>query len=190
MPISLNVFARREFVNDPDLVSLTADFNLPAGVSFNSTPGTFGQSGTIGSGAIAPAPVSGFERNSSNTRVASLSLDFLSAQTIPLCDTRLATLSIDPTGLVIGPYFVIFLATEANADTVLNSGVAGSFTITAVPELSTMLLIASASVISVIRHRRHRVALAQRIVNPPLSRALNGRKISACDPFPTPEDDW
>jgi hypothetical protein len=139
-PVSIDVFARSTAGNESALAFI-ADFRLATQGKFANPPGTFGGLGFIGAGNInGPSSSFTIDPADSTNRTANLSLDFVSNQLFGSTDQRIATLSIDTTGVAAGTYNVLGL----NFDT--GSGGAhrvnnGSFTITAVPEPTSIALL-------------------------------------------------
>jgi len=145
--VSIDVFARSTASESTDF--LNGDIRLNAnGLQGRFTPGssgTFGGAGFLGAGNLNAS--SSFFPNVNRTS-ANLNLDFNVAQLFPATDQRIATLSIDTTGVGIGTYII----TGANFATLAGttSSVNGSFTlVTAVPEPSTFLLLGGAGLVGV-----------------------------------------
>lgn len=126
---------------------LIADFQLAAGV-FPVAAGTFGQPGMVGFGNIQDPPASQFVSAGNNS--ATLSLDFTNAQPIPAADTLIARMFIDTTGVAIGTYAiqVTSLSTQVGG-----SSVNGSFTISPVPEPSSLSLLGIAGLFALRRRK-------------------------------------
>ncbi len=152
---SLGIVARS---TSSDLVTAFAtDIRLAAGI-FDTPPGTFMQSGQIGTGSTG---ASSFTR-SSNT-LASLSLEFnipsnppTNAQLFPLTDGLLATIRVNVNGLNPGNYGITFENSNvlnAAGNLVSTTANAGSFTITPVPEPSSALLVL-AGIVGIARGRK------------------------------------
>lgn len=121
--------------------SMSADFSLGGGAQFASTPGTFGGVGFVGAGNIMTGPGSSiFSRVPGDPSNALLGIEFISLQTAPATNTRIATLSIDTANLAVGDYAININSTffGGNPGTVVN----GSFAITAVPEPASLLTVA------------------------------------------------
>jgi len=140
---SLRISARTD-ANDV-LTAFVTDVTLQAG-NFADPVGTFMQAGQIGAGSTG---VSSFTRSSATE--ASLSLDFnmLSNppnfdQPFPATNGELATIVFDINGLQPGTYSINFsnsFAIDAQANFIDVFENSGSFTVTAVPEPSSMLLL-------------------------------------------------
>jgi PEP-CTERM motif len=126
---------------------LTADFQLSAGV-FPTAAGSFNQAGMVGAGNIQAPPISQFVSAGNNS--ATLSLDFTNPQLFPAADAVLARMFIDTTGLGIGTYNILVTSI---ATQVASSSVNGTFTITAVPEPSSLILIGVATLLSFGRRK-------------------------------------
>jgi hypothetical protein len=127
---TIDVFVRSD-AND-STAGLEVAFDLTQGGTFNAVPGSFG-AGFFGAGNLTGG--SGFVTASPFTSSV-LNLEFTTSQLFPSSDVKIATLSIDKTGLGEGTYSIVAsgLFTEAAVNTSFN----GSFTITAVPEPTTL----------------------------------------------------
>ena len=150
---------RARSTTSDQLFSFTADVQLANGL-FGSPVGTYGQSGNIGAGNIATS--SFFIRDTSNTKIASLSLDFSAAQLIPTVATPIASLNIDISGLTPGTYGITFLDVSAVSPVgaLAPTSSAGSFTITAIPEPTSIGLVMVGCVMTSLSIRRRRMAIA------------------------------
>ena len=141
-PISIYVFERSTAGNESALAFI-ADFQLATSGTFSNPPGTFGGLGFLGAGNINGATSSlTIDAADLTNRTANLSLDFVNNQLVGGTDQRIATLSINTTGVAAGTYNILGL----NFDT--GSGGAhqvnnGSFTITAVPEPTSIALLSA-----------------------------------------------
>lgn len=127
---------------------LTADFQLAAGV-FPVAAGEFGQAGMVGVGNIQDPPASQFISAGNNS--ATLSLDFTNVQPFPATDTLIGRMFIDTTGVAEGTHNI---QVTSFATQVASSSVNGSFTITAVPEPSSLCLMGIASLWALRRRIR------------------------------------
>ncbi|MCY2977367.1 MAG: PEP-CTERM sorting domain-containing protein [Planctomycetota bacterium] len=144
-PISIDVFARST-AGTESAFAFIADFRLATQGKFSNPPGTFGGLGFLGAGNInGPSSSFTIDAADSTNRTANLSLDFVSSQLFGSTDQRIATLSIDTTGVGAGTYNILGL----NFDT--GSGGAhrvnnGSFTVSAVPEPTSIALLSVVAV--------------------------------------------
>ena len=114
----------------------TADFSLSGGIFTGPNAGTFGLTGMIGNGNINAAG-SSFLRDPGNSSLANLSIEFNTSQLFPAGDQLFATLAIDTTGLAGGTYNINITNADLDGNPGTFSG--GTFTITAVPEPTSIL---------------------------------------------------
>lgn len=139
-PISIDVFARSTAGNESALAFVT-DFQLATQGKFGAPVGTFGLAGFLGAGNINGANSSlGLDPADATNRTANFSLDFTANQLFGAADQRIATLNIDTTGVAAGTYAINgigFDTGSGGAHTVFN----GSFTISAVPEPTSIALL-------------------------------------------------
>jgi hypothetical protein len=134
---SVDVVARSDAADSG--LTTTVDFALGGGAKFDTpNAGTFGGTGFLGEGNIVSSG-SSFLRDPLNASVSNLSIEFTNPQLIPSTNTRLATLSIDITGLAVGTYAINITGVDLGGNPgTFNSG---SFQITAVPEPSSLLAV-------------------------------------------------
>jgi hypothetical protein len=152
---TVNVVFRSTNTTDT-LFSFSTDFSLEAGI-FDTTPGTFGNPGDYGEGNIDEA--SEFLRDPEDLQSAVLTLEFNSAETMPIADATIARLAIDTTGVGPGTYAInIFNPFTQDGDGVdiPSTAVGGSFTISAVPEPTSLAVLSIGCIGSVLTRRRHR----------------------------------
>lgn len=106
-----------------------------------SSAGNFNQPGDFGAGNIVIGNASFFNRNSATT--AQLSLEFSSPQTALSNFQTLARMNIDTTNLPTGTYAVNVIpqgVEDLIGTNFTTSGIAGSFSIVAIPEPSSLWL--------------------------------------------------
>ncbi len=141
----LDVYARTDSGDTSDF--LTADFELASGV-FSVNAALLGGPSFIGEGNIQNSSVA----LSTGNNFATISIDFENAQSFPAVNTIIAQLRIDTTGVPIGNnYSVTIVQSAAQVPT---TNVAGSFSVVAIPEPSSIALIAVATVGQLWRRRR------------------------------------
>ena len=136
----VDIFVRSDAADST--LFLTADFELSAGV-FPVAAGIFDQAGMVGFGNIQAPPSSQFVSAGNNS--ATLTLDFTDPQLLPAVDTVLARMFIDTSGLGEGTYNIVVTSLAAQGPI---SSVNGSFTITAVPEPSSLCLLGVAALVA------------------------------------------
>ena len=134
---SVDVFARSNTSATGN--TMAADFSLGGGAQFATTPGVFGEAGFVGAGNI-DGMNSVFQVNPVDSSNAVLGIEFVSLQTAPATNTRIARLSINTANLAVGNYAININGTffGGNAGTFTN----GSFAITSVPEPGSLLTVA------------------------------------------------
>ncbi len=133
-PISVDVFVRSTAAESSQ--GLEVSFNLLNGGAFSPVPGAF-NAGFFGAGNITAAG-SSFVRSNATTSV--LSIEFTASQLFPAADARIATLSIDTTGLAAGTYGIS--TTGFFTEAFVNTAPGGTFSIvSAVPEPTSIALL-------------------------------------------------
>ncbi len=143
---NLSIFASSNNVANDAAFGMSVDFQITGAgsPSFPSVAGTYGQPGMIGAGNI----FGGSSFNNGGVgfpSIANLNLQFNAAQPIPGAPTPLAAFTIDTSTFAPGTYTITPFSAAVDAAT--PSGQAftlngGSFTITAVPEPSSMVMLA------------------------------------------------
>jgi hypothetical protein len=138
---SIPVFANSTLVGGEVGVGIAADFALGGGALFNTpNAGTFGDPGFIGNGNINFG-ASSFDRDTTpgSFNIGSLNLTFQNfAGSIPNTPTPLATLLVNTANLALANYPISVTNGFFGIGSIANAS--GSFSITAVPEPSSILL--------------------------------------------------
>jgi hypothetical protein len=114
--------------------------------------GIFGQTGYLGNGNLQPTSFLVFDP--SDDKTALLSMDFTASQNVAVGSLLLATLTFNVDGLAPGTYSIGF----ENFDSLVSiSGVPGTFSVTAVPEPSSVLaLVSGFGLLTVSRYRKRK----------------------------------
>ena len=135
-------------------LGLTADIDAPAQVD---ATGEFGSAGFFGEGNLNAS--SRFERDGSDLSLALLSLDFDTAQAVPMAETPLARINVNTSALAPGAYALTatnVVAFDSNAASIPIVVSNGTLTVSAVPEPATIALLTMIVGVTVVSRRRRK----------------------------------
>ena len=154
---SINVFARSSLPAGELVSTIGADFTLGGGAVFNTpNAGTFGGFGFTGSGNINPG-ASSFDRETAvgSENVGYLNITFQNfAQQFTNTPTPFATLLVNPLSLQS------FSISATNAFAGLDSLANASVMATAVPEPTTLAMVAVIGLVGIAHRRFRKTAIA------------------------------
>jgi len=154
---SINVFARSSLPAGESVSTLGADFTLGGGAVFNTpNAGTFGGAGFTGFGNINPG-ASSFDRETAvgSANVGYLNITFQNfAQQFTNTPTPFATLLVNPLSLQS------FSISATNVFAGANSLATVSIVATAVPEPTTLAMVAVIGLVGIAHRRFRKTAIA------------------------------
>ena len=150
---AIDVLIRSDAGDDP--IAIGADFEI-LNAAFLDPPGVFDQPGFYNEGNYNDA--SAIQADSNNTSIVSMSLDINNPIAIPVSNVLLARLFVDSQSLAPGDYDInvsnVF-AINSDASAPVTTGVSGTLSIVAaIPEPSSMFVVAIASGVLLTRRRR------------------------------------
>lgn len=148
----VDVLIRSDRGDDP--IAIAGDFRI-LNATFSDPPGAFDQPGFFNAGNYNDA--SSLLLDPNDASLAFMSLDIDTPAAIPDVDAILVQLFVDSASLTPGEYEINLantLALNSNGDVPNTVGVAGTLTITAIPEPSSVFVLGTAGATLLMRRRR------------------------------------